>query len=274
MLYTRPKSLKQKLKKLALILLGLYIMVGTALYVLQEKFLFLPETLPQDYTYELAYDYDEYFLDTPDNGVINALHIKAINPKGAILYFHGNAGSLERWSKIVEYFVAKNYDVYVMDYRTYGKSKGVLSEEALYNDAQVCYDHLKQFWNEDNIIVYGRSLGTAMATKMASVNNPKKLILETPFYNIVDVAKKRFPIFPVKSLLKYELPNNEHIKQVKCSISIIHGTNDYVVPFKNGEKLYKASPKHKTTFTVVENGGHNNLNTFDEYHTFIEEILQ
>ena len=84
MLYTRPKSLKQKLKKLALILLGLYIMVGTALYVLQEKFLFLPETLPQDYTYELAYDYDEYFLDTPDNGVINALHIKAINPKGFV----------------------------------------------------------------------------------------------------------------------------------------------------------------------------------------------
>ena len=274
MSYTRPKNLKQKLKKFALILLGLYIMVGTALYVLQEKFLFLPETLPQDYTYELAYEYDEYFLDTPNNGVINTLHIKANNPKGAILYFHGNAGSLQRWSKIVEYFVALDYDVYVMDYRTYGKSKGVLSEEALYNDAQVCYEHLEQFWNEEHIIVYGRSLGSAMATKMASIKNPKKLILESPFYNIEDVAKKRFPIFPIKNLLKYRLPNNQHIEHVKCPISIIHGTNDVVVPFSSGEKLYKESPKDKTTLTVIENGGHNNLNEFDEYHKLIKEILQ
>ena len=249
-------------------------MVGSALYLLQEKLLFLPETLPQDYTYELAYEYDEYFLDTPNEGVINALYIKANNPKGAILYFHGNAGNLMRWSEIVEYFVAMDYDVYVMDYRTYGKSKGALSEYALYSDAQVCYDHLKQFWDEKNIIVYGRSLGSAMATKMASLNNPKRLILESPFYNIADVAKKRFPIFPINGLLKYKLPNNEHIKNVKCSTSIIHGTSDYVVPFNSGEKLFKVSPKDKTTFTVIENGGHNNLNEFKKFHAIIKEILQ
>jgi len=249
-------------------------MVGAAFYLLQEKLLFLPETLPQDYTYELNYEYDEFFIDTPNEGVINALYIKANNPKGAILYFHGNAGNLQRWGEIVEYFVSLQYDVYVMDYRTYGKSKGVLSEQALYDDAQVCYDHLKQFWEEYNIIVYGRSLGGAMATKMASLNNPKKLVLESPFYNITDVAKKRFPIFPISSLLKYKLPNNEHIKNVKCSISIVHGTNDYVVPFTSGEKLYKVSPKDKTTLTVIENGGHNNLNEFDEYHLLIKKILQ
>jgi len=274
MSYTRPKNLKQKLKKFVLILLGLYLMVGSALYLLQEKLLFLPETLPQDYTYELAYEYDEYFLDTPNQGVINALYIKANNPKGAILYFHGNAGNLMRWSEIVEYFVAMDYDVYVMDYRMYGKSKGALSEHALYSDAQVCYDHLKQFWDEKNIIVYGRSLGSAMATKMASLNNPKRLILESPFYNIADVAKKRFPIFPINGLLKYKLPNNEHIKNVKCSTSIIHGTNDYVVPFKSGEKLFNVSQKDKTTLTPIENGGHNDLINFDTYHEFIKETLK
>ena len=274
MLFIAQKNLKRKLKKFTLVLLGLYIMVGATLYLLQEKFLFLPKTLPQDYTYELAYEYDEHFLDAPNKGVINALHIKANNPKGAILYFHGNAGSLKRWSEIVEYFVAMDYDVYVMDYRTYGKSKGILSEEDLYIDAQVCYDHLKQFWEEKNIIVYGRSLGSSMATKMASLNNPKKLILESPFYNITDVAKKRLPFFPVKSLLKYKLPNNEHMTHVKCPISIVHGTSDNVVPFSSGEKLYKASPKDKTIFTVIENGGHNNLIEFDKYHEFIKEILE
>jgi len=274
MSYIRPKNLKQKLKKFALILLGLYIMVGTALYVLQEKFLFLPETLPQDYKYELAYKYDEYFLDTPNDGVINTLYIKAKNPKGAILYFHGNAGSLKRWSEIAEYFVAMNYDVYIMDYRTYGKSKCVLSEEVLYNDAQECYKHLKQFWDEENITVYGRSLGSAMAIKVASINNPKQLILETPFYNIADVAKKKFPIFPVKKLLKYQFPNNEHIKTVKCPIAIIHGTEDYVVSFKSAVKLFNISNNGKTTFTKIEKGGHNDLIKFDKYHKFIKALIE
>ncbi len=268
------KNLKHKLKTTTLILLGLYIMVGTALYLLQEKFLFLPETLPQDYTYSLSYNYDEFFLNTPNDGVINSLHIKANNPKGVIFYFHGNAGSLKRWSEIAEYFVAMNYDVYIMDYRTYGKSKGLLSELALYDDAQECYNHLKQFWNEDKIIVYGRSLGSAMATKVASTNNPKALILETPFYNIMDVAKNRFPIFPVKKLLKYQFPNNEHIKEVECPISIIHGTSDYIVPFKSGERLFNSSNKKTTIFIRVEKGSHNNLSDFDKYHEFIKEILE
>lgn len=268
------KNLKEKLKKVFLILLAIYIMVGATLYFLQEKFLFLPETLPLDYSYNLNYDFDEYFLDTPNKGVINALHIKANNPKGAILYFHGNAGSLKRWSEIAEYFVALNYDVFIMDYRTYGKSKGVLSEQDMYTDAQACYNKLKQFWAEDDIVVYGRSLGSAMATKVASTNNPKHLILETPFYNILDVAKSRFPVFPVKKLLKYQFPNNEHIKGVNCSISIIHGTNDNVVPIKSGEKLFNISNKTKTKFTVVENGSHNNLVNFNTYHNFIKEILK
>ena len=274
MSFTAQKNLNPILKKLTLILLGIYIMVGTALYVLQEKFLFLPEPLPQDYNYELVNEYDEYFLDTPNGGIINALHIKADEPKGAIIYFHGNSGNLKRWSEIAEYFITMDYDVYIMDYRTYGKSKGILSETALYEDAQTCYNHLKQFWKEDNIVVYGRSLGSAMATKMASTNNPKKLVLESPFYNIADVAKKRFPIFPVKDLLKYKLPNNEHIKEVKCSTFIIHGTNDKVVPYKSGLKLFNASNKSMTMLSTVEKGKHNNLSEFDTFHKFIKEILQ
>ncbi|TJY31843.1 alpha/beta hydrolase [Pontimicrobium aquaticum] len=274
MLFIAQKNLKQKLKKAVLILLGIYIMVGTAFYVLQERFLFLPEILPQDHTYSLTYDYDEYFLNAPNEGVINTVHIKANNPQGVILYFHGNAGSLKRWSKIAEYFVAINYDVYIMDYRTYGKSKGTLSEEALYEDAQACYNHLKQFWTEDNITVYGRSLGSAMATKMAATNNPKQLILETPFYNIADVAKSRFPMFPVKKLLKYQFSNNEHIKNVSCVIHIVHGTNDKVVPFSSGEKLFKTLKSKKATLTIVENGGHNNLVDFNKYNAFIKEILK
>ena len=147
--------------------------------------------------------FEELFLEAQDGAVINALHFKAEAPKGVILYFHGNAGDLSRWGNITSYFVEKRYDVLVMDYRTYGKSTGELSEKALYDDALMCYSHLLKTYDENDIIIYGRSLGTGMATYMASVKNPKQLILETPYYSLVDIAKRRFPILPVSLFMKY-----------------------------------------------------------------------
>ena len=96
---------------------------------------------------------------------------------------------------IAEYFVTKGYDVLIMDYRTYGKSKGKLSEKAFYDDAQYCYDYLLKQYSENEITIYGRSLGTGISTCLASKNNPKQMILETPYFIILDVAKHRFPFF-------------------------------------------------------------------------------
>jgi len=134
---------KRNIKKTLVVLIGLYVMIGTSLYLLQEKVLFRPTVLAQDYEYNFNHNFEELFLKPDAEAVINALHFKAENPKGVIIYFHGNAGDLSRWGIITEYFVEKNYDVLVMDYRTFGKSTGTLSESALYKDAQFCYDYLK-----------------------------------------------------------------------------------------------------------------------------------
>ena len=123
------------------------------------------------------------------------------------MYFHGNAGDLSRWGQIVSYYVDLQYDVFIMDYRTYGKSTGKLSEQALYDDAKVCYDYLKEKFDPSRITLYGRSLGTGIATQLASFNKAQRLILETPYYSLVDVAKERFPFLPVQSLMQYELPS-------------------------------------------------------------------
>jgi len=160
-----------------------------------------------------------------------------------------------------------------MDYRTYGKSTGTLSEEGFYKDAQYCYDYIKEKYTEDQMTLYGRSLGTGIAAYLASVNKPKQLILETPYYNILDVAKHRFPIFPVKYLLRYKFASNMFIKKVTCPISIFHGTNDGIVPFRSGEKLYEVASKEKASFIRIENGNHNNLIEFDAYHKHIKKIL-
>ncbi len=273
MLSIRQKRVKQKLKQAAIGLLGIYLMIGTALYFLQEKIIFRPTVLNQTYVFKFTHPFEELFLKADDNAVINAIHFKAENPKGVILYLHGNAGDLSRWGKITEYFVEKNYDLLVMDYRTYGKSKGTLSEHALYSDAQLCYDYLKEQYSEAEITIYGRSLGTGIAAYIASTNDPKQLILETPYYNIVDVAKHRFPFFSVKHMLHYKLPSNEFIQNVKCNITMIHGTDDFVVPFKSGEKLFKVAPQRLTTFCAIKNGGHNNLVKFDSYQLKMKEIL-
>ena len=174
--------------------------------------------------------------------------LKRKNPKGVMLYFHGNAGDLSRWGTIAEYFVAKHYDVLVMDYRTYGKSTGKLSEQTFYDDAQFCYDYLLKSYSENEITIYGRSLGTGISTFLASKNKPKQLILETPYYSILDVAKQRFPIFPVSSLLKYKFPSHEFIKKVNCPITIFHGTEDAVVPYTSAEKLKAVVPDKDILF--------------------------
>lgn len=264
----------RKLKKIVLILFGIYVMITALLYFIQERLLFHPTVLAKDYSYQFSHPFEEVFLKTEDDAVINAIHFKTRNPKGVILYFHGNAGDLSRWGIIAEYFVEQDYNVFIMDYRSYGKSTGMLSEQALYEDAQLCYDHLKKQYQESNIIIYGRSLGTGIGAHLASNNEPKQLILETPFYSMEDVASYRFPFFPVSYILKYKFPTFEFLEKVNCPITIFHGTEDGVVPFESGKKLFNTLPRNKGTFIQIDEGTHHNLIEFDAYRKEIKLLLK
>lgn len=262
-----------KFKRVGRVLLVLYLLLTAMLYFLQEKIIFLPSELPQDYVYSFSEPFEEFFLTTEDGAKLNGLHFKRENPKGAILYFHGNAGDLSRWGEIATFFAQKEYDVLVMDYRTYGKSTGKLSEAVLFKDAQLFYDYALENYNENNLIVYGRSLGCSIATHTASKNKPKKLVLETPFYNLLEVAKKRFPVLPVTWLLKYKFESNKYITKVSCPVSIFHGTEDAVVPYESGKKLFSLATSKKE-FITIEGGGHNDLINFKAYTANIDAALE
>lgn len=264
---------RKKLRILFLLFLSIYCMIGAAVYYFQEKLLFFPVPLAQEYAYQFIHPFEEVFLLTEENASINALHFKVKNPKGVILYFHGNSGNLSRWGNFASFFVEQQYDVFIMDYRTYGKSFGKLSEDAFYKDAQYCYDYLLKQYVETDISLYGRSIGTGVASYLASKNNPKQLILETPYYSIADVAKKRFPLFPVKPLLKYEFPSNQFMLQVVCPVTIFHGTEDKIVPYASGKKLAEINPKNINLITI-EGGEHNNLGEFEEYQNKISLLLK
>ena len=234
-------------------------------YFLQEKIIFLPTTLPQNYAYSFSEYFEEVFLTADDGARLNALWFKREDPKGLVLYFHGNAGNLARWGEITVPFVRKGYDVLVMDYRTYGKSTGKLSESALYSDAQLFYDFAAEHYEENEILLYGRSLGTGLATKLAAKNKPARLLLETPYFSLLDIGVKRFPWLPVKWFMKYPMRTYEFTQEVSCPVRVFHGTDDKVIPYDAGLRLFDTIPIRNKVFHTIEGGGHNNLDTFPEF---------
>lgn len=260
--------------KTILILISIfYLIVGLLFYKLQEFFIFHPTKIKDDYQFRFPTHFKELFYNTPNEGLIHGLHFFANHPKGIVLYLHGNAGSLKDWGWLYKEYVPRGYDFLVIDYRTYGKSKGKLTEKNLFADVQYVYDSLKTQFKEQGIIIHGRSIGTGIATKIASENSPKAVILESPYYNLADIAQKTMPILPVSLILKFKLKSNEYIPKIKGDIYIIHGTNDGVVPFKSGEKLFKLV-EDKATLLAIEGGLHNNLVQYEAYQKLLDEILK
>jgi len=261
------------LKRSATFAVAFYLFISCAMFLLQEKLIFLPTQLPQEYVYNFERPYEELFIATNDGAKLNALRFTQEDPKGIILYFHGNAGDLSRWGEVVTYFTQYQYEVLVMDYRTYGKSTGELGEDLMYHDADLFYKKAQEWFSEDEIHVYGRSLGTTFATHVASKNNPRQLILESPFYSLESLASKRYWYLPVKPLLRYTFPTSEKIKMVGCPVTIFHGTKDAVVPYENGEELQKTLPNGQCKLVTIPKGNHNDLINFTEYQQGIRELL-
>ncbi len=251
-----------------------YSIIIVILYFFQENILFQPEELPDDYTFQFDHPFEEFFLETDEGVCLNAIHFKNNNPKGIILYFHGNRGSLRRWGEIVLFFAKKQYDVVVMDYRSYGKSAGEITEKKLYSDAQLFYNHILKQYPEDQITVYGRSIGTGIATKIAADNQPCNLILETPYYNIKDIVESWVPHIPTNALLRFKIPSGLFIKNVTCTVTIYHGTDDGVVPYQTGERLYKSIPTKNKQMITIPKGSHNDLIEFEGYLNTIDKILE
>ncbi len=264
---------KKKLFVILFVVLNIYGLLCGVIYFFQENLIFLPTALTQEHVYEMDNSFKEITLESSDGALLNGLHFKLENPKGVVLYFHGNAGNLQRWGQLSEFFVEKGYSVIIMDYRGYGKSTGKKSQQNLYDDTQLWYDYAKQFYKESEITVYGRSLGTTFATYVSSKNQPKKLILESPFYSIEEVAKSRFPFLPVKALLHYKFPTYQYINKVSCPITIYHGINDKVINYQQGEKLFESIENSSKKLISIPEGGHNDLVNFKEYTATIEEEL-
>ncbi len=242
-------------------------------YFLQDLFIFKPEKLKQDFQFKYDIPFREYFFDVEPGVRINGLHFFRDKPKGLILYFHGNTRSIQGWARYAKDFYRYDYDVVLVDYRGFGKSTGKRSEKEMLADMQFVYERLKDEYPEDHLIVYGRSIGSGFATKVASDNEPRYLILDAPYYSFTRVVERFLPILPVSIVLRYHLRTDLWLKKVKCHTYIIHGTKDWLIPLRHSEALQAINPR-MITLIRIHGGGHNNLPSFDEYHNFLRDILK
>ncbi len=244
------------------------------LKALQERIIFQPTRLPEQYVFRFDQSFDEFFLTDLELGLsINALFFPAEWGSGQhlILYFHGNADNLQRWGKLAADFTCHGFDFLAIDYPGYGKSPGQPSEDGCYHSAQMAYNWALKRYSEKKITIYGRSLGTAMASWLAARRPARQLILETPFPSMPRLIAHKVPRFMAAMETPVHFPVAHFLKKVSYPKSVFQGTHDWVVPYKAALELKPLVGEDR--FFVIEGGGHKNLNQFDYYHEKLVEVL-
>ncbi len=265
--------MKKLLLKILLILLTLCILLFELLYIFQEKLLFFPEKLDKDFKFSFYQRFEEINVKTQDNLFLNGLLFMSDSTRGLIFSLHGNAGSLNSWGEVAKTYTDLNYDVFMLDYRGFGKSEGKIeSQEQLFQDTQIAYDKLKTKYNENKIIVLGYSIGTGLATKIAASNKPKLLILQAPYYSLSDMMQHYYPVIPY-FILKYKLETYKYIQQCNMPIVIFHGDNDEVIYYNSSVKL-KELMKQSDKLVTLPGQGHNGMSNNPDYLNELNQILK
>ena len=233
------------------------------LYATQEAMIFPGTKLPGDHSFAFDVPFEEIMLPV-DGAKINALHFRQPNPRGLIFFLHGNGGNLQSWTSNVEYYQRVNYDMFMLDYRGYGKSTGrIESEKQLHDDVRAAWNSVASLYDGKPIVIYGRSLGTALATRLAVHVDPDLLILVSPFTSVVAMARQQYPYLP-EWLVRYPLRTDQLISKVDAPIIFVHGTADRLIAPHHSFELETLS-KAPTKILVIDGAGHNDIHLFDDY---------
>jgi pimeloyl-ACP methyl ester carboxylesterase len=181
--------------------------------------------------------------------------------------------NINRYAMYASDITKNNYEVWMIDYPGFGKSTGKRSEKIMYEDALRLYQMARARFSPDSIVLYGRSIGTGMASQLASVRDCKTLILEAPFYSINAVARQYFFIYPMAMMTEYSFPVYQYLENISIPIYIFHGTDDKVISYKNALRLMN-SKKNNVELITIEKGKHNNLRNFPVFHQKLDSILK
>jgi pimeloyl-ACP methyl ester carboxylesterase len=267
----------------ALLVAGLLVLRSSAL---QRRIVFFPEVLADDVALRFSRPHTEHLFASPTGSrlhlvrfgahVTTADDANADRRRRALLYLHGNAGSLRSWGEVGAELAAllanggRDDVVYVLDYAGYGRSRGVLDEATILRDVVAVYDDIAA--RHGDVVVFGRSIGTGPATHLARARRPTLLILETPYASLVDLAGRLLPWLP-SSLLAFRFESEVWMKDVRCPVHILHGTDDEVIPLASAERLVAGGLPPGSSVTIIPGGHHNNLEAFPAWGQTIRRVL-
>ncbi len=269
----KNNNMLEFLKGGVIIIISVYLFLLLYVFFNQEKFIFMPSrevgNPPEFLSVENVY------IETEDGEKLHAWWHQQKSDAKTVLFFHGNAGNLSGRINQMKVFAELGLNALIVDYRGYGNSSGKIKEESdVYRDAKAAFNHLtKKGIAEENIILWGRSLGGAVAIDLAQDKNIFALIVESSMYSGVEVAQHYYRYLPIKWMLKYRFESGKKIANIDVPKLIMHSPDDEVIPFQQGEKLFSQANEPKYFFSL--RGGHNTAfyEIYEEYLLRIRHFL-
>lgn len=252
----------ETLKTAVILAATLYGAMLLTLFLRQDGLVYYPdlpsrayEATPKDY----RLPYEDIALTTSDGIRLAAWFVPAEHPRGALLYAHGNAGNISHRLDAIKLFHDQGLSVLIFDYRGYGQSTGEPGEEGTYRDAEAAWQHLaaQRGIKPEQIVVFGESLGGAVAAHLAAQHKPGALILASAFTSVPDLAANLYPLLPVRWITRYRYDTRRYLQDVHAPVLIAHSREDEIIPFGHGQTLYAAAHEPKQFLEL--RSGHNDL---------------
>jgi len=270
------RRLVYRLPVLALALVvALYGGVCAYFWIGQERFLFSPQILPQDYTFRFPWSHEEVRLPVGGGIDLDALLFRAKPSKGVVFFLHGRGGNLQNNCQGAGLYLEQGYDFFSFDYRGFGKSGGsITAESEFHDDVSRAYEWVLARYPEEAIVVVGSSLGAAPAAKIACAHHPRHLVLAAPYTSMLDVARDWYPVTRLLPdlLMRYPFRTDLYIGSCTVPVTIVHGTADDQFPIRYAEKLSRLLPPGRCRLVRVPGADHNVRQTA-VYQAEVREIL-
>jgi fermentation-respiration switch protein FrsA (DUF1100 family) len=234
--------------------------IALYLFIMQPRLLYYPDMPgrePEATPAAVGLAYEDVALQTVDDIRLHAWFIPAENPRATVLFCHGNAGNISHRLDSIRLLHSLGLQVLIFDYRGYGKSEGRPSEKGTYRDVDAAWHYLREVrgLTEAGIIIFGRSLGAAVAADLASRTRPAAVILESAFTSVPDMAAEFYPWLPVRLLSRYRYDNLGKVARIARPLLLVHSRQDEIIPFAHGERLFGRAREPKQFLELT--GGHN-----------------
>ncbi len=245
------------IRTITVIVVSVYVILVIIVWFFQSHLIYFPEREISMTPDQIRLPYEEISFEASDGVKLSGWFIPAENSRGVVLFCHGNAGNISHRLESIRIFHDLGLSVFIFDYRGYGKSGGEPSEKGTYLDVEAAWDYLVENRQADpaGIIIFGRSLGGAVASWLAKARTPCALIVESTFTSIPDIGAETYPFLPVRLMSRFDYSTVDHIHDVTCPVLIVHSCDDELISFNHGLKIFEAANEPKDLLEI--SGSHN-----------------